>query len=170
MPPTTIPHELPALLPFPTPTGDRDDAAALSIFGTISSLLAELPASWHAATAVPDRRAEPRFRCDCTALLTPLDEGEVATAEPVRVAIADISRHGIGLIHREPLPHRQALITIESFGDAPVQFIVRLKWCRFKSPERYESGGQIVRVLEPDQATQTFPRSALPTEPARTGD
>src|SRR5262245_51840383 len=148
------PSPVPA--PEPQPSFDRDDAAALSVFGSLSALLEELPASWHAATAIPDRRGEPRYYCDCSARLTPLDDEEAPPcAVPphscgLPVTVKDISRSGIGLVHTEPIPWRQVLLTFDTLAGVPLQFVVRLKWCRFKSDGLYESGGPIVRVIGDD--------------------
>jgi hypothetical protein len=49
------------------------------------------------------------------------------------------------------MPHRLVLVAFESTNDGPVRLVVRLKWCRFKQAGVYESGGQILRVLQPGE-------------------
>jgi hypothetical protein len=49
------------------------------------------------------------------------------------------------------MAHRLVLLAFETAADGPVRLVVRLKWCRFKRADLYESGGQILRVLKPGE-------------------
>lgn len=135
----------------PVPAGIRTDAAWLSLFGDFQSLLADLPASWGEAIAVADRRAENRFWCDSRARLTPIDDlpGRPEAA-PISVVLTDISRHGIGFSHSEPLPYRLVQVAIGQGDPSSPILVVRLQWCRFRKPGAYESGGQIQRIVLPE--------------------
>jgi hypothetical protein len=133
----------------PQPPRGTDPPAWFSLYGEIEDLLQELPRAWVEATAVSDRRVEQRFHCDYPAWLKPLDgEHALDEAPAIAVRVQDISRHGIGLAHGEPLAHRLVLISFDpDFSPSP-ELVVRLQWCRFRGPGAYESGGQIQRIVD----------------------
>jgi hypothetical protein len=127
----------------------------------IEALVRELKASWHPLSTVADRRREHRIPCDLAATLVPLDEqGRNLAGESLGVRIKDVSQHGVGVGHAEPMPHRLVLLAFTTTGGEPVRLVVRLKWCRFKRTSGYESGGQMVRVLRADD--KLFHRVAPP--------
>jgi hypothetical protein len=127
---------------MPTPAED----------GHIDTLLRALTASWRPVSIVAERRREERRPCDIEAVLVPLDkQGNAVADAPLKVRVRDISPHGIGISHADPMAHRMALIEFETRADGPLRLVVRLKWCRFKRTDRYESGGQILRVLKPGE-------------------
>lgn len=123
------------------------DSAWLTTFGDFREVLEDLPASWLESVKVSDRRTEPRCACDSRASLVPLDESADKDAPPTPIELLDISRHGIGFTHTEPLPYRMIQISFNSDDSSAPVFIVRLQWCRFRKPGVYESGGQIQRVI-----------------------
>lgn len=113
------------------------------------ALLRELTASWHPESTVVNRRDSHRIPCEIAAVLLPVDDrDQIVRIEPLTVLIANLSKCGVGLVHRHPLPYRQALIEYELSTGTLVRVVVRLKWCRFKGTDCYESGGQILRVLQ----------------------
>jgi hypothetical protein len=113
------------------------------------ALLRELTASWHPESTVVNRRDSHRIPCEIAAVLHPVDDqDQIVGTEPMTVLIANLSKCGVGLVHRHPLPYRQALIEYELPSGTLVRLVVRLKWCRFKGTGCYESGGQILRVLQ----------------------
>ena len=117
--------------------------------GHLGALLHELTASWQPTSHVVERRREHRFPCDLPAILAPVDSrGKFQTGPELEVRLKDISRHGVGIMHSAPMPHRLVLLTVETVENQTVQLLARLKWCRFKRSGVYESGGQIVRVLD----------------------
>lgn len=127
----------------------------------IDALVRELKASWHPLSTVADRRREHRIPCDLAATLVPLDEqGSNLAGESLGVRIKDVSQHGVGVGHVEPMPHCLVLLAFTTAGGEPVRLVVRLKWCRFKRTSGYVSGGQMVRVLRPDD--KLFHRVAPP--------
>ena len=133
----------------PTMPAAANGLADLPAAVPMGKLLRELTASWQPASNIFDRRREHRFPCDFWALLAPVDSrGQCLTAAPSYVRVKDVSRHGIGIIHTEPMPHRLALLTLETAVQHPVWLLVRFKWCRFKRADVYESGGHILRVVE----------------------
>lgn len=147
--------------------GSRSDAAWLSILGDFPALLDELPANWFESAKVSDRRAEPRCWCDSQALLTPLDEPPVnGDGSPIPIALTDISRHGIGFSHAEPLPYRMVRITFDCDDVSAPILVVRLQWCRFRKPGICESGGQIQRVSTASMGPTTVERTPFQTDPS----
>lgn len=162
--------------------------------GHFGTLLRELTASWHPTSTVADRRREHRFRCDLSAALVPLDnKGRILAGVPLEVRVKDLSRHGVGIVHPDPMPYRLALLAFSTAENETVRLLIRLKWCRFKRANFYESGGQILRVLkagesplaaaggplracwfrhtsQPDVPTRTIPEGDRPTEPERRDD
>jgi hypothetical protein len=67
------------------------------------------------------------------------------------VTLKDISRHGLGISHAGPLPWRLVQIRFACEGAGSPTLVVRLQWCRFVAPGEYESGGQIQRVILPNE-------------------
>jgi hypothetical protein len=143
-----------------TPLTSRNDPTWLSLFGDFQSLLGDLPADWYESKAENERRSETRFWCDCEARLTPLDPHcTEADRKSIPVVLKDISRHGIGLVHADPLPYRIVQLTFgHAIASAPT-LVVRLQWCRFEKPGVYQSGGQIQRVIPADGSTGAEPGS-----------
>jgi hypothetical protein len=126
--------------------------------GHIGTLLNSLTASWRPSSNVVERRKEHRVPCDLPAVLVPLDkQGNALTSSALDIRIKDLSGHGIGISHPEPMPHREVLVAFESTDDGPIRLVVRLKWCRFKQTEVYESGGQVLKVLQPGEGLTAKP-------------
>jgi hypothetical protein len=150
----------------------RNDSTWLSVLGDFPSLLGDLPASWFESSRITDGRSEARCWCDSRARLTPLDEpAQCAGGPPIQIALTDISRHGIGFSHAEPLPYRLVQITFEPEDKSAPTLVVRLQWCRFRKPGFYESGGQIQRVVTTaPAAASTLRATASQNGQAEPGD
>jgi hypothetical protein len=128
------------------PAADPTDPGA-------DGLIKDVTASWHSASTVGERRREHRHSCNLPALLVPLDGHDLSVAHvPLEVRIKDFSKHGIGISHPDPMPHRLVLLMFETPERIRRRLVVRLKWCRFKRTDVYESGGQIVRTLKPGES------------------
>ena len=139
------------LIGAPTYPMLRDVTIPASILQTADhqALLRDLTASWHPESTVVDRRQHHRIPCEIAAFLVQMDDqDQTVRSDPLAVLIANLSKCGIGIVHRHPLPHRLALIEYELASGNLVQLMVRLKWCRFKGADFYESGGQIQSVLQ----------------------
>jgi hypothetical protein len=146
----------------PTATIATEDLAA----ELIAEGFTELTASWQSGSTVGERRREHRYPCNLPALLVPLDSQGLSVASvPLEVRIKDISKSGIGISHPDPMPHRLVLLTFETPEKKQRRLIVRLKWCRFKGTDVYESGGQIVRALKPGESHAADPASDLAAGP-----
>jgi hypothetical protein len=63
------------------------------------------------------------------------------------------------------MPHRLVLLMFETPEKHQRRLVVRLKWCRFKRTDVYESGGQIVRALKPGESHTAEPAVASGFEP-----
>jgi hypothetical protein len=117
------------------------------------ALLRELTASWLPESTVVNRRDSHRIPCEIMAVLLPVDSvdqderEQLDRTDPLAVLIANLSKCGVGLVHRQPLPHRLVQIEYELASGTLARLLVRLKWCRFKGTNFYESGGQILRLL-----------------------
>ena len=64
----------------------------------------------------------------------------------------DLTVRGIGFLHDCPLPYRRVRLVaaderLFELGLADLELNVILRWCRFLSPGRYESGGRIARPM-----------------------
>src|SRR5437762_2380060 len=112
------------------------------------ALLRELTASWHPVSTVADRRPGHRVPCNFAAELIPLDQrGSHSGRTAMSVQVTDLSKRGIGIMHPHPMPHRLVQLTFTPEPGQLTRLVVRLKWCRFKRADVYQSGRQIVRVL-----------------------
>lgn len=127
----------------------RRDPAWPTSYGDLPSMLEDLPRGWVRETPASGRREESRFWCDSEATLKPIGE-EFMDPEPIPVTLKDISRHGIGISHDGPLPYRLVQIRFTCGEAGSPTLIVRLQWCRFVAPGEYQSGGQIQRIILPD--------------------
>jgi hypothetical protein len=126
----------------------------------------DVTASWHSASNVGERRREHRHPCNLPALLVPLDsQGLSVACVPLEVRVKDISKHGIGISHPDPMPHRLVLLMFETLEKNQRRLVVRLKWCRFKRADVYESGGQIVRDLKPGESHTAEPAGTSGLQP-----
>jgi hypothetical protein len=126
----------------------------------------DVKASWHCASNVGERRREHRHPCNLPALLIPLDsQGLSVACVPLEVRIKDVSKHGIGISHPDPMPHRLVLLMFETPEKGQRRLVVRLKWCRFKRTDVYESGGQIVRALKPGESHASEPADTSGLQP-----
>jgi hypothetical protein len=142
VPPALDVHGLPEPISGPAFTvGTQDQASPIP---TVES-----QASWHPVTTVADRRPGHRVPCDVAATLAPLDDrGRLTSAAGLDVRLTDVSEFGVGIVHRHPMPHRLVQLAFQTAAGQLVRLLVRLKWCRFKRADFYQSGGKIVRVLK----------------------
>jgi hypothetical protein len=101
-----------------------------------------------------DQRTQDRSPFSFRLKLTPLDDlGAVELAEfdyEEFVTGKDLGKRGIGFFHEQPMPFRLVRLTaaderLNAMGLGDLQVEVVLKWCRFVSIGRYESGGRIAR-------------------------
>lgn len=148
---TTSPPTPPAAGLSPGESSPQPEEGSLEEHAT-TTLLTEAAASWHPRPLATERRRENRIPCNFPGLLVALsDSGQALDLAPWKVTVKDLSRSGVGIAHLAPLPHRLALLAFETAASEPVRLIVRLKWCRFKRTDLYESGGQILKIFKPGE-------------------
>jgi len=73
-------------------------------------------------------------------------------AEAITAVGKDLSRSGIGFFHHEPLPHRHVALSFDDPRLEGLSVEVELNRCRFSNLGWYESGGRLLRLVEPQQA------------------
>lgn len=121
----------------------------------------ELLAALYPRNDVIERRRETRYPFPCLLHLTPVGaDGVTPEGETVVVVGRDLSEHGVGFYHRNPLPFRRMIASVETKRGLWLAFLVDLSWCRFTRGGWYESGGRLIRTAlspmdEPEMALST---------------
>lgn len=114
-----------------------EDRIEAQLQGVLASCCAESPRI--------DRRLDRRYPFPRLLELTPVaEDGCTPLAEPVTVVGKDLSIHGIGFYHPQPLPYRRAVVALEDDAGRRVSVLVTLSWCCFRRSGWYESGGRMV--------------------------
>ena len=123
-------------------TGDTDRAA---LANQVESLLARLNPS-----VSTERRRDERFPISVLFCLTPLDaDRQPIESEAAIVVGKNISRRGLSFYHERPSAHRRAIVTLAQPGLGNFAAEIDVTWCRFRRPGWYESGGRLVRSIQP---------------------
>lgn len=126
------------------PLPDGPDMAA-SLAQHLDRFLARLPPS-----VGQDRREMTRVAIPLLLRITPIEGGDDADDGPPLTAVGkDLSRGGIGLFHRDPLPHRHVVLTFDDARLEGLSVEVELNRCRFSNLGWYESGGRLLRLAQP---------------------
>ena len=123
--------------------GPLDDDVRAQVWGLLSAI-------YHRCE-LPERRRETRYPFPCLIHLTPLGAGGAAEkAATVVVVGRHLSEHGLGFYHRDPLPYRRVIASLETPNGQWFAFLLDLNWCRFTKGGWYESGGRLLEtVLSP---------------------
>ena len=117
-----------------------DDEIRAQVWGLLTTL--------YPHNDLAERRHDNRYPFPCLIHLTPVGEDGVTPAgENVVVVGKHLSEHGLGFYHREPLPHRRMLVSIEGHRNQWVGFLIDLRWCRFTKGGWYESGGRFLQTV-----------------------
>ena len=109
-----------------------------------------------------DRRSSRRIRVQKAVYVTPvwLQAGLLRVpAENKHSFIAfttDLSHHGIGLLHDDPLESRYALVMFELQPHKLVSLLIELRWSRRRADRRYTTGGYIVTATETPALVREF--------------
>ena len=110
-----------------------------------------------AAPAEPDLRREGRYPLATAATLVAvrLHDGRATQVDPdeppLPVMTLNMSPHGVGIGHDQPVPDRTCLIVFEAGMDEPVSLLVRHRWFRQEDDGgdyRYRSGFEILGVAK----------------------
>ncbi len=101
-------------------------------------------------TEVPaERRSDHRYPFARLIVLRVIgDDGISPTDETCIVVGKDISDHGLGFYHPDPLPHRRLIASIQLESDRSLDFMIEVNWCRFTRFGWYESGGRFLSIAE----------------------
>lgn len=99
-----------------------------------------------------ERRADLRYAFPVAIKITPVDPVTLTqVGEATFVVGKQISVSGLGFFHREAIPHRCFLISVDESATgqlgADAQLLMRTKWCRFVGRDLYESGGQFIKIV-----------------------
>ena len=126
------------------PPAQRCPSAEGEVRDQVWALLAAL----YSRTSGAERRRDSRYPYPYLAHLTPVGEdGVTPQGEPVVVVGKHLSERGFGFYHREPLPYRRMILSLETAGGARLGFLILLSWCRFTRHGWYESGGRFLQAV-----------------------
>jgi hypothetical protein len=94
-----------------------------------------------------ERRREERYPYPYPLYLTPLDapRGRDAT---IAVIGRQLSLHGVDFYHREPIPHRRVIASLDAHEQGWVGLLLELTWCRFNRHGWYDNGGRFLAVVD----------------------
>ena len=116
-----------------------DDEVRAQVWGLLTTL--------YPHNDLVERRRDNRYPFPCLLHLTPVaDDGVTPQGEPVVVVGKHISENGLGFYHRDPLPYRKMLVSVEGHNGQWVAFLIDLRWCRFTKGGWYESGGRFLQT------------------------
>jgi hypothetical protein len=134
------------LIHDPTPLLDAEPNQPVpdGLRGQVWSLLAGLcPRS-----ELVERRSDWRYPYPYLIHLTPVGrDGITASGETIVVAGKQLSEHGLGFYHQEPLPYRRMVASLEASTGVWLSFLIDLSWCRFMRCGWYESGGRFLQSV-----------------------
>jgi hypothetical protein len=96
-------------------------------------------------------RADRRYPFPYVMHLTPVREidgpdNEVKTS--IVIVGKHLSRHGMDFYHRDPLPYRRMVVSMEDSLGRWVRLLMDVSWCRFIRNGWYASGGRFLRVVD----------------------
>ena len=109
-----------------------------------------------------DRRASRRIRVQKAVYVTPVwvQAGLLRVPEDDKHSFiartSDLSHHGIGLLHDDPLESRYALVTFELQPHKLVSLLIELRWSRRRADRRHTTGGYIVTTTETPALVREF--------------
>lgn len=55
---------------------------------------------------------------------------------------------GLDFFHRDPIPHRYVVASLENGANDWIHFQLKITWCRFLRSNWYDSGGRFTKVLD----------------------
>jgi hypothetical protein len=97
---------------------------------------------------IVDRRRDPRFPYPKLIYLTPVGrDGRTPQGESIVVTGKQISESGLSFFHRDPLPDRRMIASLETHDEKFMGFLVDICWCRFTRHGWYESGSRLLECV-----------------------
>ncbi|MEW4456298.1 hypothetical protein AB1L30_26780 [Bremerella sp. JC817] len=95
-----------------------------------------------------ERRRDFRYPYPHLIYLTPIDASGQALNDLSTVVVGkNITERGIDFFHRDPLPYRRVILTLESEDGARASVVTDLLWTRFTRHGWYDNGGRFLHVL-----------------------
>ena len=79
------------------------------------------------------------------------NDGVTPLPESTTVVGKNVSNHGIGFYHREPIPHRRVIVTLGNAPESRLTILTELLWCRFTRQGWYDSGGRFLEIVSQTQ-------------------
>jgi hypothetical protein len=126
--------------PLPLPQYRTGDAIARGV----RQALAAADRPWCAA----ERRREPRLPYPYPIYLTPLTPADQPLTDDTFVVIGKhLSDHGVDFYHREALPYRRVIASLDVGELGWIGLILELTWCRFTRYGWYDNGGRFLAVV-----------------------
>lgn len=114
-----------------------------------------------------ERRGEERANvCIPLDLIPVVEDGDslVVAGPHVAGVTRDLSSHGVGLRHDQPIKTKLAIAEFDVFGE-PVQLLMEMRWTREEEALDFNSGARFVTVVDPRQVAGQ-PR---PSDPPKAG-
>ncbi|MDX1948180.1 MAG: hypothetical protein SFU86_22510 [Pirellulaceae bacterium] len=107
---------------------------------------------WILAAATPsrrgaERRREARYPYPHPILLTPCDQPLAGEPPVIGVIGRHLSPHGLDFYHRDPLPHRRVIASLDGGQRGWISLLLELTWCRFSRHGWYDGGGRFLAVV-----------------------
>ncbi len=95
-----------------------------------------------------ERRKDFRYPYPHLLYLTPIDaSGQPLNDQTTVVVGKNITERGIDFFHRDPLPYRRVILTLESDDGTRASLVTDLLWTRFTRQGWYDNGGRFLHVL-----------------------
>lgn len=105
-----------------------------------------------------ERRREKRHPFPYPVYLTPVARDGLMPAGGTLVVLGKhLSELGFDFYHREPLPHRRAIVSFEAASGTWVGVLLDLSWCRFGRHGWYDNGGRFLAVVPSPLADESLP-------------
>lgn len=121
--------------------------------GVLRVLATTQPALAHA-----ERRREKRHPFPYPVYLTPVGrDGVTPVGETIVVLGKHLSELGFDFYHRDPLPHRRAIVSFEAASGKWIGVLMDLAWCRFGRHGWYDNGGRFLGVVPSPLAEESLP-------------
>lgn len=98
---------------------------------------------------VVERRRSRRYAYPYPIYLTAVGDNDVTPeGEPIVVLGKYLSECGLDFYHREPLPYRRMIISIECDEELWISLLMDLTWCRFNRHGWYDNGGRFLHATD----------------------
>ncbi|WP_105353701.1 hypothetical protein [Blastopirellula marina] len=96
-----------------------------------------------------ERRRDFRYPYPHLIYLTPIDPSGQPLNDLTTVVVGkNITERGIDFFHRDPLPYRRVILTLESDDGTRASLVTDLLWTRFTRQGWYDNGGRFLHVVE----------------------